>query len=261
MPVSSSAVSRRAALAGAAGACLLAAGVSGGRPGTDSRTTSWAHAADLDPRSVSSVETDQYVVALTFDDGPDPAYTPAILDHLRKAGVRATFFMIGRAAEQHRSLVRRVRDEGHVIANHTADHLWLDTLAPDDVADQVRRGGALLTGAGAANTKLFRPPRGLTSPTVARVTQSLDVRSYFWGTCLEANHPQRDIHEAAELTASHCHPGTIILAHDGGHLDGPNPQRIDRSATVAALPLLLARVHEAGLGFVTMPDLMAMGQA
>ena len=71
---------------------------------------------------ISRVKTSEKVVALTFDDGPHPVYTPAILDILKKKHVKATFFMIGRRMEQHPDIVRRAVEEGHQIANHTYTH-------------------------------------------------------------------------------------------------------------------------------------------
>jgi peptidoglycan/xylan/chitin deacetylase (PgdA/CDA1 family) len=251
------AIDRRVLLGGAASVCLLSLAVGTAHPETWRVEDKVPRVKTIDPLAITGVATDAPLVALTFDDGPDPAYTPTVLDILREHRVTATFFMIGRLAAAHPELVQRVLREGHTIANHTADHLWLDRLTEPEVRDQVQRGTSLLSHSGASPNGYFRPPRGLTSPTVAAVTRSLDVRSVFWGTCLEANLSHHSLNEAALVTAGRCQPGTIILAHDGGHLDGPNPQSIDRSPTVTALPELIHQVREQELDFEALPVLRA----
>lgn len=204
---------------------------------------------------VSHGPTDAPVVALTFDDGPDPAFTPAILDILDDSGIRATFFMIGRAMAQHPTLVAEVVRRGHVVANHTQDHLWLTHSDATEVRSQMQACADTMAGLGLAPTRFFRPPRGLTSPVVEDVVTSMGSQSYFWGTCLEANLSHHGVVAAAALTAMRAVPGSIILCHDGGHLDGPNPQSIDRSRTVEALPGLISFVLARQLRFVTLPQL------
>ncbi|MCB1240860.1 MAG: polysaccharide deacetylase family protein, partial [Tetrasphaera sp.] len=207
-------------------ACLLAATSPFVRPVRSDPDDQVVKLKAIDPRAVSSVPTSAPLVALTFDDGPDPAYTPRVLEILAQHQVRATFFMIGRSAARHPELVAAVLTAGHTIANHTQDHLWLDRLDAADVQSQVEECRQTFDRLDVPANALFRPPRGLTSPTVASVTATLHERSYFWGTCLEANLSHHDVDTSAALCAERTHPGAIVLAHDGGHLDGPNPQSI-----------------------------------
>jgi len=204
------------------------------------------------------VRTDRPWLALTFDDGPDPAFTPAVLDVLARFGATATFFVVGRNALAHPHLVARAVAEGHVIANHTHDHRWLDRLDPAGVADEVDRGAADLAAVGVAASGIFRPPRGLTSPSVAGLTRRRGLRSVFWSDCLEAHHRGSRARSAGEVVDA-AGPGSILLAHDGGRIDGPNPQRIDRSRTVESLPLLLAGLERRRLRTVTLPQLLRAG--
>lgn len=256
LPDHAGSASRRQLLAtGAASVCLLGATSWTVRPVRKDPSDRVVKLQRVDPRAVPAVPTDAPFVALTFDDGPDPAYTPTVLDILDRFEVRATFFMIGRAAAAHPDLVRAVLRAGHEIGNHTQDHLWLDSLSVPKVRDQVEGGRATLSGLGVTANGLFRPPRGLTSPTVATVTATLRERSYFWGSCLEANVAHRSPLTGAANTASRVHAGAIVLAHDGGHLDGPNPQSIDRTRSVEALPALIGLTRAQGLDFMPLGQL------
>ncbi|MFC8503744.1 polysaccharide deacetylase family protein [Pedococcus sp. NPDC057267] len=249
---------RRTVLAAAGAACLLAAQGRPARSTTGGHTRTPGERRAADPAAVNRVLTDFRMLALTFDDGPDPRSTPQVLDILRDHAVTATFFMIGRNVAQHPQLAERVRREGHTIGNHTADHLWLDAYGSNVVRDQLERGTQALVDAGLPRPRYVRPPRGWTSPGVGRESARQSLRSIFWSDCLEA-HLYRGTDQAAEVTARAARPGSIILCHDGGTLDGPNPQHEDRSTTVAALPRLLERLLAANLRPVTLPELLRDG--
>lgn len=269
--------SRRRFLASLAGTCLLAglAGVQeveatearsagdGGEGNPRHHTVVAAERALVDPRSFRRVWTTRPLVALTFDDGPDPEYTPRVLDILAHWGARATFFVVGRNAQARPDLLARALQEGHTLANHTMDHLYLDSLTTAAVAAQVDRGQAALRHQGAGSDPWFRPPRGWTSSTVASVTAGRGLRSVFWTDCLEAHAGGRGAAAvgaaAARTVAGAAQPGSVLLAHDGGRITGPNPQRIDRSFTVETLPLLLRGLHARGLRPVSLTELVASG--
>ena len=256
---------RRELMVGA-GFCLLAAAAvaaadeGGAASAAGGPTTTPAARRAVDARAVSRVRTGLPLVALTFDDGPDPDYTPHVLDVLARFGARATFFAVGRNAAAHPGLIARALREGHVVANHTRDHLWLDQVSRTRVESEVRDGGADLARLGVPGHGLFRPPRGWTSPTVAEVTERAGLRSIFWSDCIEA-HARQDVRTAAAGIVRRAHHGSIILAHDGGRIDGPNPQRIDRSRTVETLPHVLAGLARRGLRSVTLPQLLRAGEA
>ena len=242
-------------LIGGLGAGLL--GEEAGATPSQVRTTTSAARRAVDARAVSRVRTARPWLALTFDDGPDPAFTPAVLDVLAHFGATATFFVVGRNALAHPGLVARAVAEGHVVANHTHDHRWLDRLDPAAVADEVDRGAADLAAVGVTGSGIFRPPRGLTSPAVAGLTRRRGLRSVFWSDCLEAHHGPMS-HSVAAVV-DRAGPGSVVLAHDGGRIDGPNPQRLDRSRTVESLPGLLAGLERRRLRTVTLPQLLRAG--
>src|SRR3954463_9417354 len=147
--------------------------------------TPWSRTL-VDPDAITAVHTAADAVALTFDDGPDPRFTPHVLDVLARAGATATFFVVGRNAQEHPDLVRRIVTEGHEVANHTQDHVWLDGLDDHGVRGEITAATASLQAAGAPRPHVFRPPRGWTSSTVAHAAAALGLRTVFWTDCLEA---------------------------------------------------------------------------
>lgn len=235
---------------GGAGACLFTATGGGAwaahRQSAGPHTDSLARRLRVEPGAIGRVETDEREVFLTFDDGPDPAYTPTVLDRLDQAGVSATFFLIGRNALTHPDLVHEIASRGHVIGNHTQDHLWLDGLPQQQVHDQITACERSFASVGVATTGLFRSPRGWTSDAVRASVDDIGLRSAFWTDCVEAFVRDHGPRGAAERIAGRMRPGSVILTHDGGALDGPNPQRIDRSGSVAALPYLIDAIRDRG---------------
>lgn len=110
------------------------------------------------------------VVALTFDDGPSPVWTPQILGELKSAGVKATFFMLGEHVEKYPDIARRVVEEGHDIGNHTYDHHGLIYYTNEELEEEINRAEEAIEKATGRTTKYFRPPRAwLTDNEKAKV--------------------------------------------------------------------------------------------
>lgn len=201
------------------------------------------------PDTVLSVHTTRRVVALSFDDGPDPRWTPRVLEALADHGARATFFDEGDHAEQWPGLLRRTVAEGHEVANHTYDHPEVPGLDGKAVAEQVRRATRAFHDAGIRPVPLFRAPKGLYDAEAARAVRSTGHLTIGWDVCLErflALHA--DDHEAVDRMMERVHPGAILLAHDGG---AP-----DRARTVAVLPRLLEALRAGGYEVVTVTELL-----
>jgi peptidoglycan/xylan/chitin deacetylase (PgdA/CDA1 family) len=154
-------------------------------------------------------------VALTFDDGPDPAATPALLDLLSRRGIRATFFCIGKRASQHPEICRRAMVDGHQVENHSHEHSRVTNLFPiarlrqDLVAAQT-----ILTEATGCPPRFFRPPMGLTNLRVFRVADELGLQVVGW-TARGRDQRARTPEEAAARLLAGVRPGAILLLHDG----------------------------------------------
>jgi peptidoglycan-N-acetylglucosamine deacetylase len=166
--------------------------------------------------SLCRVPTTAKAVALTFDDGPDPDSTPALLDLLAHRRVRATFFCVGERVARYPELVRRIVAEGHRVENHSGQHnrwtnlfsvarLRLDTAQAQDA---IRR----VTGRA---PELLRPPMGLTNQRVFRVAQELGLRvTGYWARGLDRRADPPD--QVVARILRRLRPGAIILLHDGG---------------------------------------------
>ena len=199
-------------------------------------------------RALGRLPTRDAVLALTFDDGPNPEATPRILDALGEAGVHATFFILGRHAERWPALVRRVRDEGHALGNHGYFHRKLHVKSPRYVREDLGLGSDTIADACGMRPTLFRAPHGFRSPWVNAVAASLGERVIGWSLGVwDSDRPGADV--IAQRTVVGARPGSILLLHDG---DGYDPAG-DRTQTAAAVPRIVADLEGRGYRFVTVP--------
>jgi peptidoglycan/xylan/chitin deacetylase (PgdA/CDA1 family)/uncharacterized membrane protein YbhN (UPF0104 family) len=217
----------------------------------------WAYASftpnsPLFGRVVTGRGTNDRVLALTFDDGPSAEWTPPVLDALRESGARATFFVLGRHAEAHPELVRRISDEGHEIASHGYDHALLTFASRSDVERQLDRTEQSLTDALGETTtaRLFRAPHGFRNPFVARVTSRRGYEVVGW-TKGVWDTAKPGVEAIVRRTIGGFRPGGILLLHDA---DGSGAGD-DRSQTAEAVPEIVERAHAAGYELVTVSEL------
>lgn len=180
-------------------------------------------------------------VALTFDDGPGP-YTAELLDLLRDAGARATFFTVGTNAMTRPDLLRRMRDEGHLVGNHSWSHRDLSKLSPSKITDALARSQDAVTAAIGQTPTLVRPPYGRVGKDVEGVAKELGVSLVNWDVDTK-DWRDRKPSAVAARAVNGVHPGSIVLMHD-----------VHRT-TVDAIPEILKRLSGKGYTFVTVPEL------
>ena len=152
-------------------------------------------------------------IALTYDDGPDPESTPALLDLLQEYGARASFFLIGDRAREHPEIVRRILAEGHTIGNHSQAHsLWTNFFWRGSMRKEMARCQETLEAITGTRTRLYRPPFGLMNPFVEPALDALDLGLIGWSICsLDTVRTN-----AAERVRRRLKSGAIVLLHDGG---------------------------------------------
>ena len=189
-------------------------------------------------------------IALTFDDGPNPACTPGLLEVLAQHNVRATFFMIGQFVRQQPELARRVLAAGHEVGNHTFSHPNLSLASAQRTRQELADCESALKDAGVGNQHgLFRPPFGARRPVTFRIARELGLTPIQWSvTAFDWNAPSAERIE--QNVEKRLRGGDVFLFHDGGHR-GLNADRMHTVNAVASLvPKLIARGYE----FVTIGD-------
>jgi peptidoglycan/xylan/chitin deacetylase (PgdA/CDA1 family) len=193
-------------------------------------------------------------LALTFDDGPNPACTPSLLDILAQHEVRATFFLIGSFAQQQPGLVRRTLAAGHLIGNHSWSHPNLALTSTRKVEEELTRTRDILEQITGAPIHCFRPPYGARRPRVLRIARQLGMEPVTWNAMTtDWSEPSADkiarrlIHKIDRLHQK-GRAANIVL-HDGGH----RGMGADRNPSINAAALLLAR-YKATHRFVTLDE-------
>jgi peptidoglycan/xylan/chitin deacetylase (PgdA/CDA1 family) len=186
--------------------------------------------------------TDSKVVALTFDDGPHPDWTPRLLEVLRQNRVKATFFVIGMMVEKHPELVQAMAKDGHEVENHSFSHVNLTKIPNAQVMVELRSANAVIKAATGKNPRYYRPPGGQFNPATLRVGGHAHMTAVLWtddpgdyanpGDTVVENRVLRGISD-----------GGIILMHDG------SPNGID------VLPSVIRAVRSRGYRFVTVAEL------
>jgi peptidoglycan/xylan/chitin deacetylase (PgdA/CDA1 family) len=196
-------------------------------------------------------------LAITFDDGPNPAMTPKLLDLLQRSAARATFFLIGRYVRECPDLVREISARGHTIGCHTDTHPNLLFAGPRRIHDELLRGSDAIASVTGALPKWFRPPWGFRNPWLAPATRELNLRVVMWSVLpsdwrapsaawlIDRMQP---ISTRASANAKQANAtGDILCLHDGYHAR----QNGDRTYTLAALEHCLPRWRDLGLKFAT----------
>ena len=191
-------------------------------------------------------ENDYMKIALTFDDGPHPRYTPQILDILDKYGIKATFFAIGINADRYPDTMEMVINRGHEIGNHTYTHPHVDRIDSSTLYGEIEKCESALFSHTDYKTKLFRPPEGMIDGYVKSVIKQLDYKVILWDidTMDWAHTPPEVISDNVIKNVS---SGDIILMHDYISYYSPTPEALEQF-----IPILL----EKGYRFVVISELI-----
>lgn len=189
------------------------------------------------------------LAALTFDDGPDPRYTPHVLDILKRYDICATFFVVGESAEACPELIERELLEGHEIENHTYTHADLRFLDAFNTEEEIGLTGEVIQRLTHRQATFFRPPRKLFRRETLEIAGQNGYKTVLWTICLE-NRAMHSPQEMAQRVVKAACPGMIILTHDGV---------LDRSKSLEALPILIEALQGKGYRFVTLDELVRIG--
>lgn len=198
---------------------------------------------------VWNVSTDQKLVALTFDDGPNPVYTPQILDILQQYDAKATFFVLGKRVQMFPKIAIREVNDGHEIANHTFDHHYLIDVSAEKLKEEVEQTQEIIFDITEQLPHLFRPPGGYYNKTLIDLAKEDRFTVVMWSWYQDTKDWKKPgVHNIVNTVLNNVHNGDIILFHD---LEG------DCSQTVEALKIILPELKNQGYQFVTVSDLIA----
>ncbi len=192
----------------------------------------------------SSVESKR--IALTFDDGPHPRFTPEILEILKEYGIVATFFIIGVNATTYPDTLQMIADSGCEIGNHTYSHKRLGKLSPDEIEEEIRHCEEVLVSMTGIRPKLFRPPEGAVVGNLEKIAERSDYNIVLWSvdTLDWKLTPAPVIYKTV---TDQVRGGDIILMHD--YVSGGN-------TTCEALRNMIPKLLEDGYEFVTVSELI-----
>jgi peptidoglycan-N-acetylglucosamine deacetylase len=200
---------------------------------------------------VSRLTTKEPVVALTFDDGPDPVFTPRVLDVLAAHGAKATFFVLGERAALHPDLILRMHREGHTVGTHTQSHrLKFHFGSPTYVQREIEDAIAIVANVIKTPPTLFRPPQGLRTPCFASGWQRTRGLTCVTWSVRGLDSLPTTAESVVARVQKHLEPGAIVTLHDGTGLGGGH----DRAPTLEALTTLLSLCKARGLRCVSLSD-------
>jgi peptidoglycan-N-acetylglucosamine deacetylase len=188
-------------------------------------------------------------IALTFDDGPDPAWTERTLDLLDRHAVSASFFLVGERAARAPETVRRIAAAGHEVGSHGWSHRSLWLCGPGRTDDEIGRARAVLSETTGRSVRYFRPPWGMVNAAMFGALRRHGQQCVFWSIQpegLRATPPERQV----DYVVDHARPGAIVDLHDAEGLRDA-PERL-----LAALPPMIRRLRNLGYEFSTVGELL-----
>ncbi|WP_068498746.1 polysaccharide deacetylase family protein [Paenibacillus kribbensis] len=198
---------------------------------------------------VWEVPTSRKVIALTFDDGPDEIKTPAILDLLKQYDAKATFFVVGSRVEKLPHIVKREREEGHDVGNHTFHHSSFHRISRNKALSEMDQGQASIVQATGTETHLFRPPGGSYTDSLVKLSKEKGLKMILWSWHQDTLDWRRPgVHRIANKVLRNARNGDIVLMHDYVYKS---------TQTVEALKIILPELKKRGFTFVTVSELLA----
>jgi peptidoglycan-N-acetylglucosamine deacetylase len=197
---------------------------------------------------VWEVPTGDKVIALTFDDGPDPRYTPQIAAILKEYDAKATFFVVGQRVKAHPKIVRQLMDQQHELANHTYTHPDLRRISPTKLREEVQATQEEIYKHTGLRPLLFRPPGGVYNEALVKVAKDAGFLVIMWSWHQDTRDwSDPGVKKITNKVLKNARNGDIVLFHDYGG---------NRKQTVEALKIIMPELKKRGYQFVTVSELM-----
>lgn len=204
---------------------------------------------------VWEVPTDDKVIALTFDDGPDPIDTPVILDLLKQYEAKATFFVVGQRVDKFPAVVQREKAEGHEIANHTFSHKYINKSkqSTERIVEEIMKTEQSIMQATGQKPRLFRPPGGYYNDQVVGASKQTGYKVVLWSWHQDTEDwSTPGVNKIVNKVLKNARNGDIVLFHD--YVEG-------KTQTIEALKQILPVLKERGFRFITVSELLTYRKA
>ncbi|MGG1553973.1 polysaccharide deacetylase family protein [Paenibacillus ferrarius] len=200
---------------------------------------------------VWEISTDEKVIALTFDDGPHPRYTPEILDLLKQYHAKATFFVVGNKIKLYPDVLKREVSEGHEIANHTYSHAYLSKRT--NMKTEIKKAEDVIYNVAGIRCQLFRPPGGFYNESLVSIVKQEGYKMIMWSWHLDTKDwSTPGVDKIVNKVLNNSRNGDIVLFHD--YVEG-------RTQTIEALKRILPELEKRGYRFVTVSELLTYRKA
>ncbi|GGE69813.1 polysaccharide deacetylase family sporulation protein PdaB [Priestia taiwanensis] len=188
------------------------------------------------------------LIAITFDDGPDPIFSSQVLDVLKEHQAKATFFVVGEYAKMHPEIIKREIADGHEVGNHTFTHIDILKVSTSKLKKEIEKTERIIYREGEPELKLFRPPLGNISWPLVKMMEEKNYKVVLWSWHQDTRDwAGRGAGSMATQVLTNLRNGDIILFHDAGG---------DRTPTVQALKMILPKLKERGYKCVTVSELL-----
>lgn len=199
---------------------------------------------------VENLDTSDKSIALTFDDGPDPIYTMAILDILKEKDIKATFFLVGNKMKKYPQVTERIFEEGHCLANHTYTHIDLRKKSFKEILAEIQQTEQILVNVCGDSKKLFRPPWGHITNSEKESLKKLGYKIVLWDVDSKDYKSGISVSNIIDNAMTGIGKNKIILFHDSDY-----QEKESRENTVLALPVIIDFYKTLGYHFVTIDKL------
>lgn len=205
---------------------------------------------DYEDLIIKCGNTNEKLLALTFDDGPDEDFTPQILDILKKYNVKATFYVIGEKVQYNKKIIKREFEEGHEIGNHTYTHINVSKNGYNKIKKEIGDTQSVVKSITGVYPKTFRPPYRAISKDMCEIIKQKDMNIVLWSYVDARDWESPGVSSIVSAIENGIQNGCIILLHDYNKIRSP------KSQTIQALDRIIPDLLEKGYKFVTISELI-----
>lgn len=205
---------------------------------------------DYEDLIIKCGNTNEKIIALTFDDGPDEDFTPQILDILKKYNVKATFYVIGEKVQYNKKIIKREFEEGHEIGNHTYTHINVSKNGYNKINKEIGDTQSAVKSVTGVYPKTFRPPYRAISRDMCEIIKKKDMNIVLWSYVDARDWESPGVNSIIKSIEDGIQNGCIILLHDYNKVRSP------KSQTIEALEIIIPDLIEKGYKFVTISELI-----